>query len=542
MFSPTIKKILSGILFAASLAMLALIIYLAVAGFPAPEWLHWHKLKSIRKPFLIFLSLFFAAFLIVPDRKKKLESLTQMLSRPTAVWILVGVYAILFLWHEIAEYLSIEINFIPFGFYDYMLYYFFHGKMHFTGELHGFYHINNAMFLLAPAWAMVQSSLVLILAYPLILAGAAVPLASLARRYFPNSTVPFVAAFIFLNFRYVQGLLEMNFTVEGFYPLFIFSLVYFAICQSWVWYGVFLLLTLSIKEDAPFYLMAFGFLLVWMRGKRMAGLVTIVAAAGYFYWVHHVLIAWTGNDIFHGDTKNFAKYGSTPLQVLGYVLLHMPDMLREFLGTKEAWRTLIKLCSNLMFLPVLSSFMLAVLASLFPLFIRGGESFVNLQFQYSAAVIGFLFPAFLDGLRKIHLLFAGKRWWREIVFPLVLIGLVFLNAGNFRTPQINREDLKTIALAKSIPVDAVLVTHGHLLPYIGYRKYNFYLQAPLENPARTKSDKQIYDHADYYLLARGVNLFPMNQDFFDKKLLELKARKDLELVHDDGTRYLFKKK
>jgi len=532
-------KILSAVLFIASLAVFALVLVLVVSGFPAPEWLHWHKLKSIRKPFQIFLGLLLAAILIHPDRNKKLESIKNALAHPSSIWILTGVYVLMFLWQQIADYLAIEINFIPFGFYDYMLHYFYQGKLHYTGLLHGFYHINNAMLLLAPAWYFVKSSMFLVVSYPFILAGAAVPLFFLARRYFTNSAVPFVMAFVYLNFRYIQGLLEINFVVEAFYPLFIFSLVYFAVSQKWIWYALFLLLTLSVKEDAPFYLAVLGFLFLWMRGKRIAGLAALVASVAYFYWIHYVLVAWTGSTIFAADAENFRKFGSTPLEIIGYVAVHFPEMIREFFGSKEAIKTLTKIFGNLMFLPVLSPYALMVLTAVFPPFIRGGESFTNLQFQYSAPVIAFLFPALVDALRRIWKRLEMIPKWREGLFSILLVVLVFLNGGNYRTPRLDRDDLKTITLAKSIPVDAVLVTHGHLLPYIGYRKYNFYFQQPMEVPGHP--DKPVYDQADYYLLARGVNLFPMDEGFFEKKLAELKARKDLELVQDDGTRYLFKK-
>ena len=535
-------KIISGILFVASLAALVLVGYLIVTGFPAPEWLSFIKMKSLRKPAQIFLALFLASILIHPDRASKMKRLGGALSHPASVWVLTGVYALIFLWHEIAEYLSVEINFLPFSFYDYMLYYFPQGKFHFTGFLHGFYHINNAMFLLAPLWHFYQNSFLLILVYPLILAGAGVPLYFLARRYFEHSAVPFVAVFTYLNYRYLQNVLDMNFTVEGFYPLFLFSLILFAAGQKWFWYGIFLLLTLSVKEDAPFYLAVFGFLLLWMRGKRIAGLLTIASSAAYFIFIQHFLVVWTGSDIFKGSAENFAKYGSSPFQILGYFALHIPEILKEFLGTKEAWKTLSKAFGSLMLLPVLSPYAIGGLAALFPCFVRGGESFLNLQFQYSAPFIGFVFPALVDGLRRVWKRVAVIPQWREPLFAIILILLVFLNCGNLRIPRIEKDDLKTIALAKSIPVDAVLVTHGHLLPYIGYRKENFFFQAPLEDKEHPHALKPVYDHADYYLMARGINLYPMNEDFFENKLKELKSRSDLELIQDDGVRYLFKKK
>jgi len=307
-----LRRIGSFILGIASLGMLGLIVYLIVVGFPAPEWLSEFHLKSIRKPFQACILLFLFSILLHPQWIDKLKQLKSILSHRAAIWVLLVVYALLFLWHEIAEYYSIEINFIPFGFYDYMLYYFFHGKIHFTGLLHGFYHINNAMFLLAPFWIMLQSSFLLIIAHPLILVSAGIPLYALANRFFNRSHVPFLVVFVYLNYRYLQNVLDMNFSVESFYPLFFFSLIYFSAVKKWFWYAVFLLLSLSIKEDAFFYLSAVGFLMLFMGGKRIAGLLTLIISCGYFYWVQNYLVVWTGSDIFDAVSKNFSQYGSTP--------------------------------------------------------------------------------------------------------------------------------------------------------------------------------------------------------------------------------------
>ncbi len=534
-------KIISWALFAASLAALAFCVYLLVIGFPVPDWVNEiTKMKDIRKPFQLFLVLFLAAILIHPKRMKKLNCLNGILSTQKAFWALAAVYTLLFSWHEIAEYLAIEINFIPFGFYDTMLYYIGQGKIHFTGYLHGFYHINNGMFLLWPVWQIFQSSLVLIFAYPVILVSAAIPLYYLARRYFSGSALPLVIAFCYLNYRYLQNMIEMNFTVESFYPVFILSAVYFAVTQKWIGYGLFVLLTLSVKEDAPFYMIAFGVILLFMRGKRWAGAATIAASAAYFYWIHEILVAWTGSDIFVRDAKNFREYGATPFEVIKHFVFNLPDVIRDFLGTKEARKTLIKAFGHLLFLPVLSPFAVPSLAALFPLFMQGGASFTGLQFQYAAPFIGFIFAALVDALRRL------KNWTDRIpkiqgfVIAGLAVTLVFLNGGNFKIPRVDAEDLKTIAMAKSVPAEALFVTHGHLLPYIGYREKNYYFQQPYEKPDNPEHTS--YANADYYLLARGVNLFPMDEGWFEAKLAELKARPDYELVQDDGVRYLFRKK
>jgi len=524
-----------------SLLFLGLLFYLVIHGFPAPDWMtEVISLKNTRKPFQLFLAFFLLSIVIHPYRETKVKRLSSFLSRPLAIGLLLGFYFLLFLWHEIAEYLAIQINFIPFGFYDYMLYYFFQGKINYTGFLHGFYHINNALYLLAPIWSLFKSPLVLLVAHPFLLVLAGAPLYGLGRHYFKQSAAPLLIVFVYLNFRYLQNILHMNFGVEDFYPLFFFSLICFAVKQRWFWYFLFLILSLSIKEDSFFYLSAFGFLLLWMKGKRLSGFVTIVASLFYFYWIQNYFVVWTGSDIFQAVSKNFSQYGSTPVEIIGYGLSHVTEIIKEFLGSKEALRTCVKSFGRLLFIPLFSPWLFGCLATLFPLFVRGGENFVDLRFQYSAPFIGILFPALIDGLRRLMNRVQSWGFSREHILSVILIVLLFINGGKFSLPSWNQEHLKTIRLAQSIPQGEVVVTHGHLLPYIGYREPNIYFQQALERPENPMHPT--YETADYYFIATNVNPYPMNKDFVEEKLAELKQRPDLKLIHEDGVRWLFERR
>src|SRR3989338_4184391 len=109
--------------------------YLAVIGFPPEIAGETLRLKNMRKPFitLVILGLLFLVF--HPERKQKAallkERLTAFAGKPYAIWAVAGVYGFLFLWQQLSEYYGIKINFIPFGFFDYILYYLFKGQVNF---------------------------------------------------------------------------------------------------------------------------------------------------------------------------------------------------------------------------------------------------------------------------------------------------------------------------------------------------------------------------------------------------------------------------
>ena len=58
------------------------------------------------------------------------------------------------------------------------------------------------------------------------------------------------------------------------------------------------------------------------------------------------------------------------------------------------------------------------------------------------------------------------------------------------------DDLKPIELAKHISKESIVTTQGHLLPYLGYRAWNFYLSPQYE---LRKDTREAYLNPDYYL-------------------------------------------
>lgn len=530
--------------FIPAVLVLAAMICFIVMGFPPHLGAYGLHLKNLRTPFVLFLVLALAAAVLPPGRKERIlrwkKKIDSFSSRPAAVWILFGVYAVLFTWQQVSEYLAVEINFIPFSFYDYMLYYLFEGRLNFTGLLHGFYHMNNIMVLFAPLWWLVKSPLILVALYGVLAALPVFPLCGIARRRFVEPVAPLVIAFTYLNCRYLQNVLLMNFSVEIFYPFLILAALYSAMKKSWLTYYVWVILGLLVKEDSFIYFSALGLLLACMKGKRAHGIITVAAAFGYFFLLIKYIMPMSGSMILTYDLKNFQGRGGS-LGGIGTLLIRNPAALADILfGTKDKINTCFNLLYPLLFLPCLTPALLLVLAPLFPLFLHStGQSadFVKLHYHYAAPVLPFVYIALIFGFSNAARVI-GKRWREAFVWAACVV-LLFLNGGNYRTRPVTSEDLTSIAWAKKLPPGLNVVTHGHLLPYIGYRQYNYYLAAVWESPDHPEHGA--YANADFYLIDLTVNPYPMDEKFLRDKIAALSQRPDYTLVESDGKRYLFKR-
>jgi len=513
-----------------------------ITGFPVPflEGTAF-KMKSLRKPFELFYIFFSLGVLFHPARGKIIDWIKTKLDRIAdwrgAIWALTVIYFLLHLWTQVSRYLSLEINFVPFLFYDYMLWFFDQGKFCYTGFLHGYYHVNLVLLLLYPVWNVIQSQWILHVAQPLITSVAALPFYFWSRERLNNNLYALTAAFVYLNYRYLQNVLSVNFAVEIFYPLTIFSAVWFASKPVNLFYWTAVMAGLLTKEDSIIYFGGLGIAYLFSPAQRARGFWTVVLSLAYAVFVLKIFLPWSESTILKGDMHNYREIIADPL---GF-LLKPWIFIRELFIPLEKLETFFKLTSKLLFLPLFSSwFFLAVLA-VYPLFFRAAgqfemhAQFIELALYYSAPVLPFLFLAFVDGWKRA----LGSRFLQHQGLPgLILALLVFLNGFNFRPERFTQDDIRTISLAKTLPKDKVVVTQGHLLPYLGYRQWNFYFADPYQNNSYTK---EAYSQPDYYFFDFEANSYPLSPEALREKAVALRNEGRYKVLVEDHRRLVLQR-
>ncbi len=549
-------KTLEKALFFVYAAALLFFAYVVWHGLPLTFGGWTWQMKNFKKPFLILL-FSFAAWKAVSFRVRGLrlseiiQELEQTFSSKQLLPALLIIFTIIFTWQQVTEYLSLQINFLPFSFYDYMLFYYLQGKIHYTGLLHTWYHINNLLMLLAPVWALIKSPLLLVGIYGPLACLGAIPLYGIAKERFASPALALMTAFIFLNYRYMQNILRMNFCVEILYPLFIFWAVYEAMKARWGRYYLALALGLLLKEDAFFYFAGVGALVFFIHhGKPAAGsarlhaAATVILGVSYYFFITRWFIPVTGNTVLSENFHNFGDDISSEGEFIVSLIQHPLKVLDIYFGDPRKIATYVRLISRLAFLPLFSPALILLAVPLFPLFTHStgkDTDFYELHFHYAAAVIPFVFLAFTFGFSNLYHFLkrkapsaAGPAAW------LLVLVLLVMNGGHFRTEAFTAEDLKSIRWASELPKNANVVTHGHLLPYIGYREYNYYFAQPWDRPDHPMHAK--YAAADYYLFDMHVHPYPFDRETMLTRMREMAANRDYELVVTDGTRSLFKRK
>lgn len=552
--SQSLRKTINGVVLCLFSALSLLIVYGIATGLPITvgSWIYRAKSFKVLSIGVIILWVLHLALDAEGPKKGLLKfknSVELAAQKPFAIWLIFFIAGILFTWQQVAEYLSININFLPFSFYDYSLFYFFQGKVHFTGWLHGYYHHNLIMFLLAPIWKLFQSPLILVLTYGFIASACIFPLHAIARERFKEPVAPFFIILTFLSYGYLRNALLVNFSVEICYPLFVFSAVYFTMKRRWPLYYLFLFLELLVKEDSFIYAITLGLFTFFYRDRdrekngiyRIHGIITTALAVCYVVFLRLIYSPLIGSDIMYGNYGNYIGYGNSVREIALRFLGTPWLFFTEFFGSKVKLQVLLKTISKLAFLPLFSPAVGLMFFSMLPLFLHNtgrDADFVEMRFYYGLPVLPFIFIAAVFGFS--NLLGRIPARFREIARWLLCVALITTNVGNFRTEKITSENLTSIAWAKGIP-PGVLVTHGHLLPYVGYREHNFYFAEPFA--LKTHPSYPVYSDPDFYLIDLTVNPYPMNRDFFVKTIADLKMNPNYSLVKQDrDVRFIFKRK
>ncbi len=190
-------------------------------------------------------------------------------------------------------------------------------------------HTSFVLLLFAPVYRLLPEPQGLLILQTLLLAGPAVPIYLLARKYAKSTFVAtsLVATYLF-NPLLQQGNLD-QFHPEAFQVLLISLAIYAAVERRSVLLVVMVALALMVKEDAALLVVPLG---VWvaLRRDRVLGWSIVAASALWAMVANWLIIPWLlGSSSFYSSRIPFG--GVTGL--LG-TLIHRPGRLWSYLGSQ----------------------------------------------------------------------------------------------------------------------------------------------------------------------------------------------------------------
>jgi uncharacterized membrane protein len=322
-------------------------------------------------------------------------------------------------------------------------------------------HFHLILFTLAPLYWLWNDARVLLIAQAILLALSSLPLAAWANRTLGRGPA-LVVQVSYLLFWGLLAAAVFDFHELAFAPLAISLALYGTLARrDW------LLLTgvaigLAIREDVTLTMLALGFYVAVVQGRRRLGLAITAVSAAWF-----AVVVWVVMPALAGQSYGYWAYQLEPVHVLGKL-----QTLAALLG---AW----------LVLPLLSPLLLVAGPNLAERLFSTTPSHWSMGFHYSLVVAPILGFAAVDVLVRIKARRAG------LVLPLAAAMMVAGAVTTFAVVRPLRPLTRLISASRADEIQACLRTirpgasvsaTEALVPHLSHRRqiYPLYVGRPTD--------------------------------------------------------------
>lgn len=262
-------------------------------------------------------------------------------------------------------------------------------------------HFDPILFLLVPwYWIGLGGSALLVGVQAIAAIAGALPLYAVALKRLDNHRALGLAiAAVYLTFGGLQSSYFYGFHPITFFPLMFLLAVYWYEQKRFGWYVVFLVLSLCVKEEISFVVMAWGMWLVIGRKDWRWGSGT-VACGVLWYFLSFGIISY----FHHGGYEYWGQFGGGAgggvFGILQFALSHPVQFIQQFFDDERKLPTLIELFGSFGFLPLAAPLTLIFLAPSLLLKLLSHDIAMLDSFHYSAEITPLLALATIEGVRR----------------------------------------------------------------------------------------------------------------------------------------------
>lgn len=355
------------------------------------------------------------------------------------------------------------------------------------------FHATWFAFVIAPFYAIRPNAETLLIIQALLLGGAAIPLFLLGRRYVSQWNAALVAlCYLLYPGLHGSNLYDFHYLPLG--PFFLWFVAYFVESRRWFLGTLFIILTLSVREDVAVGLGFLGGLLLLAGRRPKDGLFLLVVGGAYFVMMKGIVMhkAMGGSDAFVHQYRLLIPDGDQGFSGVIKTILSNPLYTLGTMMEKQKLIYFLQIALPLAFLPLrrpiglwaaLPGFLFTLLSTEYP-------PLLSISFQYTAYWSAQLFPASLLNLRWMdQRIREGTRtpaWKASWVAALIVATLVTsyqygavlqheITMGGFgryhfgtdASDRKRRDDLAV--LLKMIPPRAKVVASENIVPQLSNR-------------------------------------------------------------------------
>ncbi|MFH1150978.1 MAG: DUF2079 domain-containing protein [Actinomycetota bacterium] len=424
-------------------------------------------------------------------------------------------------------------------------------------------HMAPILVLLVPLYWLKGNAPALLVVQTVALGVAALPIYLLARDKLENRGVALALVIAYLMYPAVHFLNLFDFHPEALGLCFLLFAFLMADRRRFGWFYVFCGLAAFCKEDMVLAVIVLAILVYFLYDKRPGW---IVAGAGAVYFMATVLfIIPAFAPAGYQYSGRLGQFGKTPVEAVKNMILH-PLHTFSVLATRQNLAYVLELALPVAFLCFLAPvYLLPALPAFVINIISDFEPQHTIAFQYTAAIIPFVFIAAIFGIKRFKKWSDGAFRARKILggIAAVMVLCAFASAvffgpsplaGGWRTKAYTSDaHIDTIRAAlKDIPLDASVSAQVFLLAHLSTRE-KLYM---FPNPFPDFVDREYYDDLgegksivfpgvkrgakvtppEYVVLDRATSFSPLPDDGeqYGKVIDRILAGGRYETVFDDS--------
>lgn len=411
------------------------------------------------------------------------------------VWLFILAYTLFFSLYTVFKHYTFQTSAGDLGFYEQSFWSTLHGKFFYTtvwediGNTPFAHHFQPMLFLLIPLYAIYPSPETLLVLQSFFLALAALPLYWIAKKKLGEKGGVVFAA-LYLIYPALHGINQFDFHVEAFAISSLLFSFHYVEEKQYPKSFLFAFLALSCKEDVALTLVALSLYLLWLNRKTLLNkkikskeivfpLILILISLAWFFLSVRVIVPHFNRKTEYIFLERFyPSFVKTSNPI--------PDLLYDW--DKKTF-FIILLLAPLEFLPLLNpyTFFITLPALATILFGRYPHAYV-IGYQYSYAVIPFLFVSAIYGLQRLKLnektlkRFFGSMLCIGIIFmlffsltPLGVLRAVTSYTGEYRSfPEVTFHEKALYKILALIPGNESVSTQNNIFPHLSHR-FNVYL-------------------------------------------------------------------
>ncbi len=393
------------------------------------------------------------------------------------VGVLVTAYIALI---GVARYLTFSTPNFDFGIFSQMFYYLKEELVPLTTcereQLlsHFAVHLSPVYYLLLPVYFIFPSPVTLQVSQAIILGSSLIPLYLLARHFKLSNKATLLLVISAAFYPALMGGTMYDFHENCFLLPFILWLLYFAEKNKSVPMYIFMLLTFSIKEDAPIYVAFIALYFILSGRKKLHGAVMFLSSVLYFTLAVSYLKTY-GTGAMTGRFDNFITDPDAGLIDMIFTIFKDPAYFISQCLTEEKLLFIFFMLLPLGFMPILSKkwsqFVLIGPLILINLMSNYGYQH-SIYFQYVYGTMAVLF--YLTALNLKDLPHSIRKFTSPVAMVCSVIIFIFAFSPKItylqRLDENREENYKIRTALDTIDEDKSVLSTTFFIPYLSQRK------------------------------------------------------------------------